>query len=148
MQIFNEYLQDKQAHSSTTRGQWHNWNNFPSTLVTAPHCPSSLSVWIPLLSYCHWVSSLFIHSGLTGSRTGTWRYRNSPSWKTDKSHTNSFSVNVTSQIPVNNVLTDVHTHLDMAQMKSIDTAHLYFGASSWSSWLTWVNSCKVTREEI
>lgn len=27
----------------------------------------------------------------------------------------------------------LHTHLDIAQMKSMDTAHLYLGASSWSS---------------
>lgn len=33
-------------------------------------------------------------------------------------------------------------------MKSMETEHLYFGASSWSSWLTFVNSCRVTREEI
>lgn len=40
------------------------------------------------------------------------------------------------------------THLETAQMKSMETEHLYFGASSWSSWLTLVNSCRVTREEI
>lgn len=34
------------------------------------------------------------------------------------------------------VYSDMYTHLDMAQMKSMETAHLYFGASSWSSWLT------------
>lgn len=40
------------------------------------------------------------------------------------------------------------THLEMAQMKSMETEHLYLGASSWSSWLTLVSSCRVTREEI
>lgn len=44
--------------------------------------------------------------------------------------------------------THTHAYLETAQMKSIETAHLYLGASSWSTWLTCVNSCKVTSEEI
>lgn len=40
------------------------------------------------------------------------------------------------------------THLEIARMKSRETAHLYLGESSWSSCPTWERSCRVTRDEI
>lgn len=83
---------------------------------------------------------------LTGSRTGTWRCQSSPSWRINhnKDVVSETAGGRFSQTP--SCVTT--THLDMAQMKSMETAHLYLGASSWSSWLTWASSCKVTREEI